>query len=291
VGVITARGTIREGEQPAGSIGGDSLSALIDQALRDDGIKAIVLRIDSGGGGVFASEVIRRKLLEAKDKEIPIVVSMGSVAASGGYWISLPADEIWATPTTITGSIGVFAAFPTVERLINRFGVYVDGVGTTELAGAFRADRPLNPELADMLQSNVESIYQRFVGLVAEGRELAPADVDALAGGRVWSGYDALELGLVDNLGGLDQAVIAAAELAELDEYDVDYLERPLSAKELFMRQLIGQAQALGWQAGGEGWQAGLSRWLAPLQASLGMIVEMDDPGDMYARCNFCVGL
>ena len=290
VGVITARGTIREGEQPAGSIGGDSLAALIDQALADEGVEAIVLRVDSGGGGVFASEVIRRKLLEAKDKNIPIVVSMGSVAASGGYWIALPADEIWATPTTITGSIGVFAAFPTVERLINRFGLYVDGVGTTELAGSFRVDRPLNPQLADMLQANVESIYQRFVGLVAEGRDLAPAEVDALAGGRVWSGYDALELGLVDHLGGLDQAVAAAAELAELDEYEVDYIELPLSPQEMLVRQLIGQLQAWGWQAG-DTWQAGLSRWLAPLQTSLGMIAEMDDPSDIYARCNLCVAL
>ncbi|MCZ6830059.1 MAG: signal peptide peptidase SppA [Gammaproteobacteria bacterium] len=290
VGVITARGTIREGDQPAGSIGADSLAALVGRALDDDGVKALVLRVDSGGGGVFASEVIRRKLLEAKDKGKPIVVSMGSVAASGGYWIALPADEIWATPTTITGSIGVFAAFPTVERLINRFGLYVDGVGTTEMAGAFRADRPLNPQLADMLQANVDSLYQRFVGLVAEGRDLAPADVEALAGGRVWSGYDALELGLVDHLGGLDQAVAAAAELAELEEYEVDYIEQQLSPQEMLVRQLLGQVQAWGW-INSAAWQAGLTRWLVPLQASLDMIAEMDDPRGIYARCNLCVAL
>jgi protease-4 len=288
VGVITARGTIREGEQPAGSIGGDSLAALIDQALRDDGVEALVLRVDSGGGGVFASEIIRRKLLEAKDKSKPVVVSMGSVAASGGYWISLPADEIWATPTTITGSIGVFAAFPTVERLINHFGLTVDGVGTTELAGALRADRPLNPQLGEMLQANVESIYERFVGLVAESRKLAPAEVDALAGGRVWSGYDALELGLVDNLGGLGEAVAAAAELAGLEDYEVDYIQPPLSPTEMLVRQLIGQVQAWGLGAG-QSWRTGLSRWIAPLESSLDQVTEMDDPGDIYARCNSCM--
>lgn len=288
VGVITARGTIREGDQPAGSIGGDSLAALIGQALEDDSVKALVLRVDSGGGGVFASEVIRRKLLEVKSKGLPVVVSMGSVAASGGYWIALPADEIWATPTTITGSIGVFAAFPTAERLINRFGLYVDGVGTTEMAGAFRVDRPLNTELATMLQANVDSLYQRFVGLVAQGRGLAPADVDALAGGRVWSGADALELGLVDKLGGLDEAVASAAQLAAMDDYEVDYIKSPQSPQEMLLRQLLGQAQ--GWGRP-DVWYSGLTRWLAPLRASLDMFAEMDDPNSIYARCNLCVAL
>jgi protease-4 len=290
VGVITARGTIREGEQPAGSIGGDSLAALIDLALEDDGVKALVLRVDSGGGGVFASEIIRRKLLEVKDKGLPIVVSMGSVAASGGYWIAMPADEIWATPTTITGSIGVFAAFPTAERLINRFGLYVDGVGTTEMAGAFRIDRPLNPELANMLQANVDSIYQRFVGLVAQGRGLTPTDVDALAGGRVWSGTDALELGLVDKLGGLDEAVAAAAQLAALDTYEVDNIEPPQSPQEMLVRQLLGEARAWGWKSP-EAWYAGLTGWLAPLRASLDLFAELDDPNRVYARCILCVAL
>jgi protease-4 len=290
VGVITARGTIREGKQPAGSIGADSLAALIGRALDESDVKALVLRVDSGGGGVFASEVIRRKLLQAKDMGKPVVVSMGSVAASGGYWIALPADEIWATPTTITGSIGVFAAFPTVERLINHFGLYVDGVGTTDIAGSFRVDRPLNPKLSEMLQANVDSLYQRFVNLVAEGRELSPSDVDALAGGRIWSGYDALELGLVDELGGLNEAVAAAARLADMMDYEVDHIEQPLSPQELLARQLIGQVQAWGWQMG-ENWQAGLTRWLAPLRSSFDMLAEMDDPADIYVRCNSCVAL
>ena len=290
VGVITASGAIQNGEQPAGSIGGESLSALIDQALEKDSVKAIVLRVDSGGGSVFASEVIRQKLLEVAASGKPLVVSMGSVAASGGYWIAMPADEVWATATTITGSIGVFAAFPTAEKLFNRFGVYVDGVGTTELAGAFRVDRPLNPQLAQGLQANVDNLYLRFTSLVADGRGMSLDEVDAVAGGRVWSGYDALELGLVDELGGLDDAIVSAAQLAQLQDYQILQIATPLSPQEAFLRQLREQVRVWGFGDPSD-WQQGLARIAAPLRDGLSRLAEFNDPAALYVRCDLCVVL
>lgn len=290
IGVITASGAIQNGEQPAGAIGAESLSALVDQALDEDAVKAIVVRVDSGGGSVFASEVIRQKLLEVEAAGKPLVISMGSVAASGAYWIAMPADEVWATPTTITGSIGVFAAFPTAEKLFNRFGVYVDGVGTTELAGAFRADRPLNPQLAQGIQANVDNLYQRFVNLVADGRGLSLDAVDEAAGGRVWSGYDALELGLVDALGGLDDAIVAAARMAELDDYEIFQIARPLSPQEAFLRQLREQVRVLGF-GDQTGWPQGLARIVAPLRDGLSRLGEYNDPAALYMRCDLCVVL
>ncbi|MCX2979260.1 signal peptide peptidase SppA [Halieaceae bacterium IMCC14734] len=290
VGVITASGAIQNGEQPAGSIGGESLSALIDQALKKDSVKAIVLRVDSGGGSVFASEVIRQKLLEVEASDKPLVVSMGSVAASGGYWIAMPADEVWATATTITGSIGVFAAFPTAEKLFNRLGVYVDGVGTTELAGAFRIDRPLNPQLAQGVQANVDNLYSRFINLVADGRSMSLEDVDAVAGGRVWSGYDALELGLVDELGGLDDAIVSAARLAQMADYEILQIATPLTPQETFLRQLREQVRVWGF-GDTAGWQQGLARIAAPLRDGLSRLAEFNDPAALYVRCDLCVVL
>ncbi len=239
VGMIVARGVIMDGKQPAGRIGGDSMASLIQRARRNPEIDALVLRINSGGGSALASEIIRREVELTRVAGKPVVVSMSSVAASGGYWIAVSADRIWALPTTVTGSIGIFAALPTFERSLEALGIHTDGVGTTKLAGAFDLSRPLNPLLADILQRSIERGYRQFVNRVAEGRQLDPAVVEKVAQGRVWAGKTAFELGLVDALGGLEDAVQSAASLAELDEFDVVPIEAPQTAREQLLKKLI----------------------------------------------------
>ena len=218
VGVIVASGTILDGRQPPGTIGGDSLADLIRAAEADQTVKALVLRVDSGGGSAFASEVILRELEVFQESNRPVVVSMGSVAASGGYWISMAANEIWASPTTLTGSIGVGATIPTFQRLLDRLGVHIDGVGTTELAGAFDTTRDLGDEVRNLIQQSVSATYTQFITKVAEHRERPVEEIDAAARGRVWVGSDALQRGLVDRLGNLPDAIDSAAELAGLEE-------------------------------------------------------------------------
>ncbi|NND69445.1 MAG: signal peptide peptidase SppA, partial [Halioglobus sp.] len=241
VAVITATGQILPGEQPPGSIGGDSLARLIRSTADEEGVKAIVLRVNSGGGSLFASEVIRQQLRYAQGKAIPLVVSMGGLAASGGYYIAAEADEIWATSSTITGSIGVFAAFPTFEDLLGRLGIYTDGVGTTDLAGALRVDRPLSPELVDALTSTIEYAYDSFIDIVATARGIPLHEMDALAQGRVWSATDALDLGLIDKVGGLGEAIDSAAALAGVSDYEVDYVGLPLSPRDMLLKQLANR--------------------------------------------------
>ena len=238
VGVIVAKGYILDGDQPAGTIGGDTLADLIRQAREDDTIKAVVLRIDTGGGSGLASEIIRREVELTRMSGKPVIVSMGSTAASGGYWIASGSDEIWASPTTITGSIGIFGAFATFERSLASLGIHSDGVGTTKLADAFNPGRPLNPLVKDAMQQIIEQGYRRFIKTVAEGRNMAPEDVEKLAQGRVFTGSMAVKLGLVDKLGGLSEAVSSAAALAGLKDYEVSYIERPLTSKEKFIQSL-----------------------------------------------------
>ncbi len=289
VAVITAQGTMLPGEQPPGTIGGESLARLIRNAVEDDGIGAIVLRIDSGGGSLFASEVIRRQLAQARDSGMPIVVSMGSVAASGGYYIAAEADEIWATPSTITGSIGVFAAFPTFEELLERVGVNTDGVGTTELAGALRPDRALNPKLVEALDSGVDFAYRAFLEIVAVGREMTVEEVEPLAAGRVWSAPDALAAGLVDNLGSLEDAIASAAELAGLTDYEVDYREIPVSPQEMLLRELANRSAQSGW-LGHSAITGNLSleTLLAPVREAAAELDALADPRNLYMRCIAC---
>lgn len=287
VAVITAAGNIMPGDQPPGNIGGDSLARLIRGAVEEEDIKAIVLRVNSGGGSMFASEIIRQQLLYARQSEKPVVVSMGAVAASGGYYIAADADEIWATPTTITGSIGVFAAFPTFEELLARVGIHTDGVGTTELAGSLRADRPLNPELVEAINLGVEFAYKSFLQIVAEGRAMTVEEVDPLAQGRVWSAQDALEAGLIDNVGSLDNAVEAAAKLANLDDYRVDYVELPLSPRDFLMKQLAKRVGSLNvWN--GSAVSTVLSGLMAPMREAAQELATLQDPGHLYMRCVAC---
>ncbi|MEP4484075.1 MAG: signal peptide peptidase SppA [Halioglobus sp.] len=287
VAVVTAKGNILPGEQPPGDIGGDSLSALIHETAQQPGVQAIVLRIDSGGGSVFASEVIRQSVLDAKSQGLPVVVSMGSVAASGGYYIAADADQIWATPTTVTGSIGVFAAFPTFERLLNKAGIGTDGVGTTPLAGTLRVDRALDPELAISFSAAVDHTYRSFVDIVANGRNMTFEQVDAIAQGRVWGAEDALENGLVDALGGLDDAVEAAAQLAGLSAYSVDFKQQPLSPRDMLLQQLNDSFGSVG-LVGQSAPLKVVSRMLEPLSHAAEFIDSLQDPRNLYVRCISC---
>lgn len=230
VGIIVAQGAITDGQQPPGTVGGDSTAALLREAREDDAIKAVVLRVDSPGGGVYPSEQIRREvvLLQAAGK--PVVASMANVAASGGYWISMDADAIYADPSTITGSIGIFGLFMNGPRALEKIGVRTDGVGTTPLAGAFDPTRALQPEVGELIQTFIDRGYQQFIGKVASAREVEVSAIDAVARGRVWSGAQAKERGLVDELGGLGEAIAKAGELAKLAEAPpVRYVEKALS--------------------------------------------------------------
>jgi protease IV len=294
VGIIVASGNIVDGEAPRGSIGGDTLSALIRNARDDDNIKALVLRIDSGGGSAFASEIIRSELEAFKATGRPVVVSMGSVAASGGYWIATPANQIWASASTITGSIGIFGIYPTFENSLSKLGVYTDGVGTTELAGYATVGRNLPPLAERSLQLTVENGYARFISLVAQARNMTEAAVDQVAQGQVWSGENALEQGLVDNLGSFDDAIAAAAELANLDNYATRRIELQLSPAELLLQQLLNNT--------------GVKALFTPLMHTLQQrnpvelllrgleqefrhMINLNDPNALYLQCLECSGL
>jgi protease-4 len=249
VGVVVASGEILDGSQPPGTVGGDTLAGLLRSLRYDDSIDAVVLRIDSPGGSMFASEQIRREVEGLQEAGKPVVASMASVAASGGYYIAAPADRIFAAPTTITGSIGVFAMFPTLEKTLGKVGITSDGFGTTGLAGSGRLERDLNPELAGVLQASVEHAYRKFVAMVAQERERPFDEIDGIAQGRVWSGIDAKAAGLVDEFGSLDEAVAAAAELAGLGEgHGVEWIEPSLTWQEMLaIRFRAAGADALGW--------------------------------------------
>ena len=243
IGVVTVAGTIIDGRASPGTAGGDSIAESIERALADDSLKALIVRVDSPGGSVLASERIRQALLAAKAKKLPVVVSMGNVAASGGYWIATPADFIYAEPGTITGSIGVFGILPSFEGTLTKLGLGADGVKTTPLSGEPDLLRGPSEEADRLIQSGVESIYRRFVGLVAQSRRKSPQQVDQLAQGRVWDGGTARQHGLIDGFGGMPEAIAKAAELAKLDEDErgVRYLERPMSFRDSLADMLANQ--------------------------------------------------
>ena len=285
VGIIVASGNIVDGERPEGSIGGDSLARLIRKARLDKNIKALVLRIDSGGGSAFASEVIRAELQKLQEAGKPLVVSMGSMAASGGYWIAAGADEVWATPATLTGSIGIFGAFPTVDNMLQDLGVSTDGVGTTAVAGKLRPDLPLDPILASAIQSGVEYGYRRFVNIVADGRNKLVEQVEPIAEGRVWSGIDAQQLGLVDKLGGLQQAINSAASLAGLDPADTRLLSLPLSPEEELMRMILGS----GLVKSALNASSPLVSVLNSVLPAWRDVLALKDSRGVYAYCLMCV--
>jgi len=227
VGVIVARGEILDGEQSPGLVGGDTLAELLREARKDEDLSAVVLRIDSPGGSMMASEVIRREVAALSAAGKPVVASMGTVAASGGYYIAMDADHIIAAPTTITGSIGVYALVPTFQRTLAKVGIHNDGFGTTRLGGQAELDRELGPDVRRILQSSVEHAYRTFVGHVARAREREPEEIEEIAQGRVWTGADARAAGIIDELGGVDEAIAEAARRADLGEdYGVIWYER-----------------------------------------------------------------
>ncbi len=243
VAVVVAEGEIAGGDLPAGRIGGVSTSALLRHAREDDDVKAVVLRVDSPGGEVFASEQIRREVVALKQAGKPVVVSMGDLAASGGYWISMDADRIYADESTVTGSIGIFAIVPNLSRALDRIGVHTDGVGTTRFAGAFDMTRPLDPAVGQVIQSVIDKGYADFTSKVAKARDRSVESVDEVARGRVWSGAQARDRGLVDEFGGLQDAVADAAERARLGEpgkYRVRYIEKAASPFAQFMAGFAG---------------------------------------------------
>ena len=241
IGVVMASGEILDGNQPSGTVGGDSTAALLRQAREDESIKAVVLRIDSPGGSVMASEQIYREVQALRSAGKPVVASMGDLAASGGYYIAAPADEIIGSANTITGSIGVFATIPTFDRTLAKLGVQVDGVGTTALSGALRLDRPLKADTEQILQAGVDHSYAEFLQRVATGRRKTPAAINEIAQGRVWAGSDALRLGLVDKLGTYQEAVNAAAARAKLAKnYEVRIIEPDLSVTEQLLLNMRG---------------------------------------------------
>jgi protease-4 len=225
IAIIVARGEIVPGRQPDSKIGAESLSRLLRQTRNDPDVKAVVLRLDSGGGSMTASEIIRQEVLQLKESGKPVVVSMGRLAASGAYWISADADEIWAEPTTLTGSIGVFGAWPTFEESLAEIGIHNDGVSTHPAIGSRSLTRPLQPRQARALQLNVNRGYRRFLEIVAGGRRLSLMEVEKLAGGRVFSGHRAKDLGLIDHLGSLSDAVRSAAARVGLKRDDAVYLQ------------------------------------------------------------------
>ncbi len=286
VGIVVASGEILDGHQPPGTIGGDSTADLLRQARYDNTIKAVVLRVDSPGGSMFASEQILREVQTLRKAGKPVVVSMSTYAASGGYYISAAANQIFASPTTLTGSIGVFSVVPTFQRTLDKLGVKVDGIGTTPLAGNLHLDRALLPASRQILQSSVDHAYAEFLRRVGEGRKKSVEDVDKIAQGRVWAGIDAQRIGLVDHLGGLKDATDAAAKLAELGpNYDVDYVESELTLREQLLMQLRSQALRMGQMAGLIPTRSEVEKVLDPLLEQARAIARLNDPRGLYAYC------
>ena len=283
IAVIPIEGELIPGESTQGFAGSDTVLEQIERAQELDNLAAVVVRVNSPGGSVFAAEVIRQKLRTLQRSDIPVVVSMGSVAASGGYYIAADAEEIWALPSTITGSIGVFAAFPTLERLYDWAEVNVDGVTTAPLAAAIRLDTGVDETGKRIINSVISRVYQDFVDIVANGRDMEWDSVDAIAGGKVWSGEDASEIGLVDKLGSLEDAVAAAAAFAEVDDYDVRRIGIPLSPEQLILQELgknFGSASLPGFSV--------LDKLAAQLALPLRAIDSLRDPGHVYLRCLEC---
>ncbi|MEZ8094596.1 signal peptide peptidase SppA [Photobacterium swingsii] len=241
IAVVVASGAIVDGDgRQQGTVAGDSTAAMLREARLNDDVKAVILRVDSPGGSAFASEVIRNQVDALKQAGKPVIVSMSSLAASGGYWISSSADKIIAQPTTITGSIGIFAILTTFEKGLEKMGVYNDGVGTTPFAGV-GVTRELPEGVAQVFQLGVEHGYQRFIGLVSQYRNMSLEQADHIAQGRVWTGKDALELGLVDQLGDFDDAIAEAASLAKLDSYELQWVTEELTPAELFLQNFTAK--------------------------------------------------
>ncbi len=283
IAVVPIEGELVPGESLQGLAGADTVLQQIDNALALDNLAALVLRINSPGGSVFASEVIRQKVLEVKASGLPVVVSMAGLAASGGYYIAADADEIWAQASTLTGSIGVFAAFPSVERLTAWAGISNDGVSTTAIANAVSFEQGVDPAGARIIESIIARVYRDFISLVANGRGLGEEQVEALAGGKVWSGLDAQTVGLVDQLGDLEDAVSSAAQLAEVEDWKTIRVGTPISPEQLILEEL---GRNLNTRVHRE--NSLLAGIAGAVRTTLAMFEGFRDPGHVYVRCVSC---
>jgi protease IV len=282
IGLIIAEGNILPGKQPPGLIGGDSLAILIKKAREDKQIKALVVRINSGGGSAFASEIIRQELLMLQKIGKPLIVSMGAVAASGGYWIAADADEIWASAATITGSIGIFGAIPTFEKTLSSLGIYSDGTGTTPLAAGLNLSQPLPEPLKDAIQQAISHSYDQFLKIVATGRELDKSRVAELAEGRIYDGKTALAVGLVDKLGSLAEAIDAAADLAGVTDYSTEYIRPAATVKEQVLHFFTGQIEPLTTILSKNDLPL-LKKFKSILEYKFSEFIFLDDPRGIYA--------
>ncbi|EOV9522536.1 signal peptide peptidase SppA [Vibrio parahaemolyticus] len=287
IAVVVASGAIMDGQQPRGTVGGDTVASLLRQARNDEKVKAVVLRVDSPGGSAFASEVIRNEVEALKKAGKPVVVSMSSLAASGGYWISMSADKIVAQPTTLTGSIGIFSVITTFEKGFSKLGINTDGVGTSPFSGD-GITTGLSEGASQAFQLGIEHGYKRFISLVGSNRDMTVEEVDIVAQGRVWTGQDALSFGLVDQMGDFDDAVELAAKLANVTDYGIYWVEEPLSPTELFLQEFMNQVKvSLGVDA-----TSLLPKSLQPVaqqfEQDASLLQSFNDPKGQYAFCLNC---
>ncbi|HHJ3242346.1 TPA: signal peptide peptidase SppA [Vibrio parahaemolyticus] len=287
IAVVVASGAIMDGQQPRGTVGGDTVASLLRQARNDEKVKAVVLRVDSPGGSAFASEVIRNEVEALKKAGKPVVVSMSSLAASGGYWISMSADKIVAQPTTLTGSIGIFSVITTFEKGFSKLGINTDGVGTSPFSGD-GITTGLSEGASQAFQLGIEHGYKRFISLVGSNRDMTVEEVDKVAQGRVWTGQDALSFGLVDQMGDFDDAVELAAKLANVTDYGIYWVEEPLSPTELFLQEFMNQVKvSLGVDA-----TSLLPKSLQPVaqqfEEDASLLQSFNDPKGQYAFCLNC---
>ncbi|EDT3583508.1 signal peptide peptidase SppA [Salmonella enterica subsp. enterica serovar Potsdam] len=290
IAVIFANGAIMDGEETPGNVGGDTTASQIRDARLDPKVKAIVLRVNSPGGSVNASEVIRAELAAAKAAGKPVVVSMGGMAASGGYWISTPANYIVASPSTLTGSIGIFGVINTVENSLSSIGVHSDGVSTSPLAD-ISMTKALSPEVQQMMQLSIEYGYKRFITLVADARKRTPEQIDKIAQGHVWTGEDAKANGLVDSLGDFDDAVAKAAELAKLKQWHLDYYQDEPTVLDMVMDSMTGSVHAMLPETIQAMLPAPLVSAANTLKAEGDKLAAFNDPQNRYAFCLTCANV
>ncbi|EPP4907638.1 signal peptide peptidase SppA [Escherichia albertii] len=290
IGVVFANGAIMDGEETQGNVGGDTTAAQIRDARLDPKVKAIVLRVNSPGGSVTASEVIRSELAAARAAGKPVVVSMGGMAASGGYWISTPANYIVANPSTLTGSIGIFGVITTVENSLNSIGVHTDGVSTSPLADV-SITKALPPEAQQMMQLSIENGYKRFITLVADARKSTPEQIDKIAQGHVWTGQDAKANGLVDSLGDFDDAVAKAAELAKLKQWHLEYYVDEPTFFDKVMDNMSGSVRAMLPETFQAMLPAPLASVASTVKSESDKLAAFNDPQNRYAFCLTCANV
>ena len=290
IAIIVASGEILNGKQAPGLIGGESTAMLLKNALYDDSIQGVMLKIDSPGGSAFASEQILEQVIALQAAHKPVVALMGSVAASGGYWIAMSADKIFASPATITGSIGVFAMFPTLQNSLAELGIYTDGSGTNKWSGSFRLDREMSPEIKRLVQSQVDYGYDEFVDKVSKHRNMSKEKVRTIAEGQIWTGAEALDNGLVDGLGGFDDALNELEVLTNLSEakYGLIYLQQEISPTELLAVSFLDVLYSLDISLPKT--KSGLSAFdylNSQIEQFMLPLLHFNDPKGLYAYC-FC---